>query len=73
MQVSEEVATLGITTCPMVVMGLLLYLRGMVSTLFLGSLGELELARGSLSMGFTNITGYFVISGLAMGMDPMCV
>ena len=63
MQVSEEVATLGRITGPMVVMGLLLYLRGMVSTLFLGSLGVLELASGSLSMGFANITGYYVISG----------
>ena len=59
-------------TGPMVVMGLLLYLRGMVSMLFLGSLGELELAGGSLSMGFTNIIGHFVISGMAMGMEPIC-
>ena len=66
-------ATLGRITGPMVVMGLLLYLIGMVSMMFMGSLGELELERGLLSMGFTNITGYFVISGLAMGMDPMCV
>ena len=72
MQVSKEVATLGIITRPMVMMGLLLYLRGMVSTLFLGSLGELELAGGSLSMGFTNIIGYSVISGMAMGMEPIC-
>lgn len=64
--------TLGRITGPLIVMGLLLYLRGMVSTLFLGYLGELELAGGSLSMGFANISGYSVISGLAMGMDPIC-
>lgn len=40
--------------------------------LFLGYLGELELAGGSLSIGFANITGYSVISGLAMGMEPIC-
>ncbi|RVW65668.1 Protein detoxification 48 [Vitis vinifera] len=31
-----------------------------------------ELAGGSLSIGFANITGYSVISGLAMGMEPIC-
>ncbi|KAL3845744.1 hypothetical protein ACJIZ3_003147 [Penstemon smallii] len=40
--------------------------------LFLGYLGELELAGGSLSIGVANITGYSVISGLAMGMEPIC-
>lgn len=40
--------------------------------LFLGHLGELELAGGSLAIGFANITGYSVISGLAMGMEPIC-
>ncbi|CAN1289733.1 Protein DETOXIFICATION 48 [Linum perenne] len=44
----------------------------MISMLFLGYLGELELAGGSLSIGFANITGYSVISGLAMGMEPIC-
>lgn len=52
--------------------GLLLYSRAMISMLFLGYLGELELAGGSLSIGFANITGYSVISGLAMGMEPIC-
>ncbi|KAG1366703.1 Protein DETOXIFICATION 48 [Cocos nucifera] len=44
----------------------------MISMLFLGYLGELELAGGSLSIGFANITGYSVLSGLAMGMEPIC-
>ncbi|CAA6653501.1 unnamed protein product [Spirodela intermedia] len=44
----------------------------MVSMLFLGYLGELELAGGSLAIGFANITGYSVLSGLAMGMEPIC-
>jgi MATE family multidrug resistance protein len=56
----------------MVIMGLLLYGRAMISMLFLGHLGELELAGGSLSIGFANITGYSVLSGLAMGMEPIC-
>jgi MATE family multidrug resistance protein len=72
LQVLEEMVMLGKITGPLVVMGLLLYLRGMVSMMFLGYLGELKLAASSLSMGFTNISGYSVISRLAMGMDPIC-
>uniref|UniRef100_A0A7C9AL80 Protein DETOXIFICATION n=2 Tax=Opuntia streptacantha TaxID=393608 RepID=A0A7C9AL80_OPUST len=40
--------------------------------LFLGQIGELALAGGSLAMGFANITGYSILSGLAMGMEPIC-
>ncbi|TMW96861.1 hypothetical protein EJD97_006673 [Solanum chilense] len=57
---------------PTAITGLVLYSRSMISMLFLGYLGELELAGGSLSIGFANITGYSVISGLAMGMEPIC-
>lgn len=57
---------------PMILTGLLLYSRSMISMLFLGRLGELALAGGSLAVGFANITGYSVLSGLAMGMEPIC-
>ncbi|KAL4339248.1 hypothetical protein GQ457_08G028090 [Hibiscus cannabinus] len=57
---------------PTVLTGLLLYSRSMISMLFLGRLGELALAGGSLAIGFANITGYSVLSGLAMGMEPIC-
>ncbi|XP_022759763.1 protein DETOXIFICATION 49-like [Durio zibethinus] len=57
---------------PMVLTGLLLYSRSMISMLFLGRLGELALAGGSLAIGFANITGYSVLSGLAVGMEPIC-
>ncbi|KAK7265537.1 hypothetical protein RJT34_33157 [Clitoria ternatea] len=56
----------------MVLTGLLLYSRSMISMLFLGHLGDLALAGGSLAIGFANITGYSVLSGLAMGMEPIC-
>ncbi|KAF3963884.1 hypothetical protein CMV_011774 [Castanea mollissima] len=56
----------------MILTGLLLYSRSMISMLFLGRLGELELAGGSLAVGFANITGYSILSGLAMGMEPIC-
>ncbi|KAG6754449.1 hypothetical protein D5086_023826 [Populus alba] len=57
---------------PMILTGLLLYPRSMISMLFLGRLGELALAGGSLAVGFANITGYSILSGLAMGMEPIC-
>ncbi|PON56479.1 Multi antimicrobial extrusion protein [Trema orientale] len=68
----EEIKAIGKISGPTVITGLLLYSRAMISMLFLGYLGELELAGGSLSIGFANITGYSVISGLAMGMEPIC-
>ncbi|KAK4746031.1 hypothetical protein SAY87_012343 [Trapa incisa] len=57
---------------PMVLTGLLLYSRSAISMLYLGRLGDLPLAGGSLALGFANITGYSVLSGLAMGMEPIC-
>lgn len=57
---------------PMMLTGLLLYPRSMISMLFLGRLGELALAGGSLAVGFANITGYSILSGLAVGMEPIC-
>lgn len=57
---------------PMVLTGLLLYSRSMISMLFLGRLGDLSLAGGALAVGFANITGYSVLAGLAAGMEPLC-
>ncbi|KAK9740373.1 hypothetical protein RND81_03G030500 [Saponaria officinalis] len=68
----EELGEIAKISGPTTVTGLLMYSRAMISMLFLGYLGELELAGGSLSIGFANITGYSVISGLAMGMEPIC-
>ncbi|KAM0921425.1 hypothetical protein ACQ4PT_006821 [Festuca glaucescens] len=70
--VLAEVASILCLTGPMVGAGILLYLRSLVSMVFLGRLGELPLAGGSLALGFANITGYSVLSGLAGGMDPVC-
>ncbi|KAI3806669.1 hypothetical protein L1987_22582 [Smallanthus sonchifolius] len=71
-QALEEIKAIGKISGPTAITGLLLYSRAMISMLFLGYLGELELAGGSLSIGFANITGYSIISGLAMGMEPIC-
>lgn len=71
-QVVSEIKAIGKISGPTAITGLLMYSRAMISMLFLGYLGEMELAGGSLSIGFANITGYSVISGLAMGMEPIC-
>lgn len=57
---------------PLAVANGIAYARLMVSVLCLGRLGGRELAGGALSIGFTNITGYSVLYGLASGMDPIC-
>ncbi|PON57821.1 Multi antimicrobial extrusion protein [Trema orientale] len=70
--VFSEASSIAGIAFPMILTGLLLYSRSMISMLFLGRLGELALAGGSLAVGFANITGYSILSGLAMGMEPIC-
>ncbi|KAK7279996.1 hypothetical protein RJT34_25058 [Clitoria ternatea] len=68
----KEAISIAKIALPMILTGLLLYCRSMISMLFLGHLGELALAGGSLAVGFANITGYSILSGLAVGMEPIC-
>ena len=49
-----------------------MYSRSAISMLFLGRQGKVELAGGSLALGFANITANSVLKGLTMGMDPIC-
>lgn len=71
-QVAEELKELWGMAFPITAMNCLVYIRAVVSVLFLGRLGSLELAGGALSIGFTNITGYSVLVGLASGLEPVC-
>lgn len=57
---------------PVAAINLVGYLRSIVSVVCMGRLGGMELAGGALAIGFTNITGYSVLYGLAMAMDPIC-
>ncbi|MED6194781.1 Protein DETOXIFICATION 49 [Stylosanthes scabra] len=68
----KEAKCIAKISLPMVLTGLLLYSRSVISMIFLGRLGDLALAGGSLAIGFANITGYSLLSGLAVGMDPIC-
>ncbi|CAI8593782.1 unnamed protein product [Vicia faba] len=71
-QVVEELKELWSMALPITAMNMLVFVRAVVSVLFLGRLGSLELAGGALSIGFTNITGYSVLVGLASGLEPVC-
>ncbi|KAF5195681.1 Detoxification-like protein [Thalictrum thalictroides] len=71
-EVVEELKRTKDIALPLAAMGLVGYLKGIISVVCMGKLGRLELAGGALAIGFTNITGYSVLSGLAMGMDPVC-
>ncbi|EOY23090.1 hypothetical protein QUC31_008085 [Theobroma cacao] len=68
----KEAISIAKIALPMILTGLMLYSRSLISMLFLGRLGELALAGGSLAIGFANITGYSILSGLAMGMESIC-
>ncbi|KAE8682259.1 MATE efflux family protein isoform 2 [Hibiscus syriacus] len=68
----EELIPLGKIIFPLVLSGLIVYSKSLISMFFLGQIGKIELAGGSLAMGFANITGYSVMKGLATGMEPIC-
>ncbi|KAM7257421.1 hypothetical protein ACFE04_013162 [Oxalis oulophora] len=71
-EVAKELKRISDMALPITAMSLLSYLKNMVLVVCMGRLGSLELAGGALAIGFTNITGYSVLFGLAMGMEPIC-
>ncbi|KAF9617060.1 hypothetical protein IFM89_033165 [Coptis chinensis] len=71
-EIIKETKSLFSLAFPIALTALLLYSRSILSMLFLGKLGDIELAAGSLAIAFANITGYSVLSGLALGMEPLC-
>ncbi|KAL5539917.1 hypothetical protein UlMin_043056 [Ulmus minor] len=71
-EVMEELRKTTDIGFPIFAVSLVTYLRNMVMVVCMGRIGSLELAGGALAIGFTNITGYSVLSGLAMGMEPIC-
>ncbi|GAB2255342.1 hypothetical protein Droror1_Dr00009120 [Drosera rotundifolia] len=70
-EVIKEMKQLCLIALPLIVTGLLTYGKSSMSMVFMGRLGKEALAGGSLAIGFANITGYSVLSGLAMGMDAI--
>ncbi|CAN0919973.1 Protein DETOXIFICATION 55 [Linum grandiflorum] len=71
-QVAEELTKMADIGFPVATISFLSYLKNMILVVCMGRLGSLELAGGALAIGFTNITGYSLLSGLATGMEPLC-
>lgn len=68
----EELLSLMKIALPVALTTLLIFSKGTISMLFLGHMEKIELAGGSLAMGFANVTGFSVMKGLCMGMEPIC-
>nr|XP_025636357.2 protein DETOXIFICATION 53-like [Arachis hypogaea] len=71
-EVKEELQSIIKISSPIIMTSLMIYSRSVISMLFLGHQGKVELAGGSLALGFANITANSVLKGLTMGMDPIC-
>lgn len=71
MEVMEELKLMRRLCLPISALNLLHYVKSMVTVLCLGRLGRAELAGGALAVGLTNVTGYSVLSGLALGLEPL--
>lgn len=57
---------------PLLAMNLTWFAKIAITTAFLGRLGELQLAGGSLGFTFANVTGFSVLNGLCGAMEPIC-
>jgi len=71
-QVRQATVSLGKVAAPIAATTLLIFSRSIISMLFLSHLGKTDLAGGLLALAFANITGYSILKGLAMGMEPIC-
>ncbi|XP_024368330.1 protein DETOXIFICATION 17 [Physcomitrium patens] len=57
---------------PMVCVSLLQYLLTVVSVMFVGHLGELQLASASIASSFSNVTGTTLLIGMASALETLC-
>lgn len=57
---------------PMICVALLQYLVIVVSVMFVGHTGELELAAASVGASFAGVSGTTLIIGLAAGLETLC-
>ncbi|KAJ7952428.1 Protein DETOXIFICATION [Quillaja saponaria] len=71
MVISELKIQRGIAV-PLVAMNLTWFAKIAITTAFLGRLGELNLAGGTLGFTFANVTGFSVLNGLCGVMEPIC-
>lgn len=72
MTMLSELKTQRALALPLVAMNLTWFAKTAITTAFLGRLGELQLAGGTLGFTFANVTGFSVLSGLSAAMEPIC-
>lgn len=73
MQVAvAELKTQGGIAIPLMAMNMTWFVKLVITTAFLGRLGELQLAGGALGLTFANVTGFSVLNGLCGVMEPIC-
>ncbi|EYU30464.1 hypothetical protein MIMGU_mgv1a018200mg, partial [Erythranthe guttata] len=59
-------------TIPLIAMNFTWFAKLAITTAFLGRLGPLPLAGGTLGFTFANVTGFSVLNGLCAAMEPIC-
>ncbi|EFJ21258.1 hypothetical protein SELMODRAFT_268118 [Selaginella moellendorffii] len=57
---------------PMMGVNLLQYSIQLVSVMFVGHLGELDLSGASIASSFCNVTGFSILLGLASALETLC-
>lgn len=72
MMMLKELKTQQRIALPLVAMNLTWFAKIAITTAFLGRLGELQLAGGTLGFMFANVTGFSVLNGLCAAMEPIC-
>ncbi|XP_072960838.1 protein DETOXIFICATION 56-like [Typha angustifolia] len=70
--ISSELRSQRGIALPLAAMNLTWFAKTATTTAFLGRLGELELAGGTLGFTFANVTGFSVLTGLCGAMEPIC-
>ncbi|GAV70368.1 MatE domain-containing protein [Cephalotus follicularis] len=68
----SELTTQQKIAVPLVAMNLTWFVKIAITTGFLGRLGELQLAGGTLGFTFANVTGFSVLNGLCGAIEPIC-
>ncbi|KAL2902216.1 Protein DETOXIFICATION 56 [Bienertia sinuspersici] len=70
--VTSELRKQRMMAMPLIAMNLTWFMKQVITTAFLGRLGELQLAGGALGFMFGNVTGFSLLMGLCGAMEPIC-
>ncbi|XP_074269730.1 protein DETOXIFICATION 16-like [Silene latifolia] len=57
---------------PLIAVTILQYCIQVISVMFVGHLGELQLSSASLATSFASVTGFYVLLGMASALETLC-